>query len=310
MTTNYVPMSVWALARRDQNVITDHELKELGYSRSAIRHRVRIGRLHQKARGVYSVGSPNLTKYGRWMVAVKGCGPGAVLSHLSSACLWGLWRKEPNQISVTVPRQRRPRCKGVTVSRRDLASRDVTRQHGVPVTTIVRTLIDLATILTREQLEEVVNQADAKQLLRMDSLRAELDCRGGERGVAILKALLDRDSFVLTHSKLERLFVPLAGRAGLPKPEAQRQLGSARVDFYFPELNLVVECDSLRYHRTQLQQAEDRARDHAHLLAGRTCLRFTHHQIAHEPDYVVEVLWRISSRSGRPAAGSPSTGRP
>ena len=313
MTPSSVPRPgrrAWALAKKDHNVLTYDELRGLGYSHEAIRHRARNGRLHRKARGVFAVGSPNLTKYGRWMVAVKSYGPGAVLSFLSAAVLWGIWPAEPNEIHVTVPRGRNPRADGVKVSRRDLRPGEVTKHHGLPVTTLVQTLVDLATILTREQSEEAIGQADAKNLLRVDALRAELDGRRSQPGVAILRAILDRDAFVLTHSRLERLFVPLAERAGLPRPRSQAQLGRARVDFFFAELNLVVECDSLRYHRTPFRQRDDAQRDHAHLLAGRTRVRFTHHQVAYEPEYVVEVLRRISSRCAPQAAAAPSPGRP
>lgn len=305
MTTKNLPKSAWALARRDHSVVTDDELRALGYSRSAIRHRVTTGRLHKKGLGVYAVGSPHLTKHGRWMVAVKGCGTGAVLSHLSAAVLWGVWKKQPRRVHVTVPRRRNPERADVKLSRRDLPEDDVTTRHGLPVTTIVRTLIDLATILTREQLEDVVAEADARDLIALDILRHRIDGRS-ERGAAVLRELLDRHALVLPASKLERLFLPLAEEAGLPKPQMQTQLGSSRVDFYWPELGLVVECDSLRYHRSPLQQAEDRARDHAHLVAGRTCVRFTHHQVARQPDYLVEVLGRLSAAAAR-TAGSGSS---
>ena len=252
---------------------------------------------------MYSVGSPNLTKYGRWMVAIKRCGPGAVLSFLSAAVLWGLWEKEPREISVTVPRGRNPRARGVR--RRDLPGRAVTRHHGIPVTSVVQTIIDLATILTREQIERVIGQADAKNIIRADTLRERLEGESG-RGARILKEILDRDSYVLTHSELERLFVSLALEAGIGKPESQRRFGKTRVDFYWPELKLVVECDSLRYHRTQLQQRMDAERQHRHLREGRTPVPFTHYQVAREREYVVETLRGVAStRTARPAAGSP-----
>lgn len=157
-----VPTSVWKLAKRDFNVVSHHELRELGYSPDAIRHRIDSGRLHRKARGVYAVGTPHLTMYGRWMVAVKGCGPGAVLSFLSAAVLWGIWKKEPSEVNVTVPRTRRPRCGGVELSRRDLPPRDVVKRRGFAVTSIVRTLIDLATMLDDDDLEAAVAEADAR----------------------------------------------------------------------------------------------------------------------------------------------------
>lgn len=306
MTTFNVPKTIWKLAERDYGVAHYEELRALGFTHSAIRHRIRIGKLHPKAHGVYAVGSPNLTRYGRWMVAIKGCRPGAVLSFLTAAVLWGIWKKEPREIYVTVPRARRPRCPGVKLSRRDLAEGDVVLRRRLPVTSIVRTLIDLATILSDEDLEQVVAEADAQDHIRLDVLRAQLEGRG-ERGAETLRELLDRHSLVLPASKLERLFLPLAERAGLPKPQMQTQLGSSRVDFFFPEQNLVVECDSLRYHRTPLQQAEDHARDQAHFMARRERVRFTHHQVAHRGAHVVAV---VSTRCGRPVGGSRSRGRP
>ena len=306
MTTFNVPKTIWKLAGRDYGVAHYEELRALGFTHSAIRHRIKIGKLHPKAHGVYAVGSPNLTMYGRWMVAIKGCAPDAVLSFLTAAVLWGIWKREPPAIYLTVPRARNPRRAGVKLSRRDLPRTDVVMRRRLPVTSIVRTLIDLATILGDEDLEQVVAEADAQDRIRLDVLRARLEGRG-ERGASILRELLDRHALVLPASKLERLFLPLAERAGLPKPQMQTQLGSSRVDFYFAEQNMVVECDSLRYHRTQLQQAEDQARDHAHFVARRERVRFTHHQIAHQGAHVVAV---VSTRCGRPAGGSRWRGRP
>jgi very-short-patch-repair endonuclease len=194
----------------------------------------------------------------------------------------------------------------VKLSRRDLPPGDVVKRRRLPVTSIVRTLIDLATVLDDDDLEQVVAEADAQDRIRLDVLRAELEGRN-EHGAPRLRALLDRHALVLPASKAERLFLPIAAAAGLPKPQMQTQLGSSRVDFYFPTLNFVVEIDGLRYHRTPLQQAKDAARDQAHFAAGRERARFTFHQLAHQGGYVTEVL---SSRYGPPAAGSPSPGRP
>lgn len=296
---------VWAIAKRDHDIVTRDELVELGYSPKAIEHRLATKRLHRQAHGVYSVGSPNLTRYGRWMVAVKRCGPGAVLSFLSAAVLWGLWKWERGRISVTVPRARNPRGGGLSVSRRDLPSRHLTEQHGVPVTTVLRTLIDLATVVKREQLERMIGQADAKNLLRADTLREQLEhetCRGAR----ILKDILDRDTFVLSHSELERLMVPIGLAAGIGRMEGQWPFGKTRVDFYFPETGIVVECQSLRYHRTEQQQRRDAERTQRHLLAGRTPVPVTHHQVKYENGYLERLLSSTAARTGA-AAPSPAS---
>jgi very-short-patch-repair endonuclease len=106
----------------------------------------------------------------------------------------------------------------------------------------------------------------------------------------VLRDLLRRDVFALTESELERRFLPIARRAGLPPPRTQAHLNGFRVDFFWPDLGLVVETDGLRYHRTPAQQARDRRRDQVHAAAGLTPLRFTHHQVAHEARSVEATL--------------------
>jgi hypothetical protein len=111
-------------------------------------------------------------------------------------------------------------------------------------------------------------------------------------GVKRLRELLDGPTITLTTTELERLFLPLAFDAGLPAPQTQTWLDGYRVDFFWPELGLVVEADSLRYHRTPFKQASDKRRDNAHAGSGLTTLRFTHGQVCHEPAYVRATLVR------------------
>lgn len=283
---------VWERAWKQHGVISRRQLLDLGLTGPAIRWALAAGRLHSTEwRGVYAVGRPELTPYGRLMGAVL-CFEPAVLSHDSAGELWRIWKPREPVLHLSVPAatRRRPRW-GVTVHRRAvLAPGDLTRQRGIPVTTPIRTVIDLAASCDRRGAEALINQADGRALLKIETLREEIDRASGQPGVPLLRGVLDRDSFVLTESELERLLVPLARAAGLPKPQSQRRFGRARVDFFWPGLNLVVECDSLRYHRTRLEQRNDRERDHAHLLAGRTSVRFTHDQIAHDPGHVVATL--------------------
>lgn len=286
----------WKLVRRQHRVIARWQLLDLGFSAKAIEHRIAKGKLFPIHRGVYSVGTPNVSRLGRFMAAVLACEPRAVLSHDSAAALWGLLKKDPRLIEVSVPAPASARVSGIKVRRRaKLEPRDVARQHGIPVTSPVLTLIDMAARHQPRRIEAMVNEADALNVIRADVLREAIEEHPGRPGVPALRALLDRDTFVLTQSELERMFLPIARRAGLPKPRTQRHLGSHRVDFHFPELNLVVECDSLRYHRTPSRQAADTRRDHAHRRAGRESIRFTHHQIAREDEYVEAVLGDVVS---------------
>jgi very-short-patch-repair endonuclease len=109
-------------------------------------------------------------------------------------------------------------------------------------------------------------------------------------------ALIDRRTFRLTRSKLERLFIPIAVRAGYPVPLTRQIVNGFEVDFHWPELKIVVETDGLTYHRTAAQQAKDLVRDQAHAAANLLSLRFSHEQIAYEPAYVEAILRRVRGR--------------
>ena len=236
MAPNSVQKSVWALARRQHGVVTRAQLHELGFTDEAIKHRVRRGRLHRVHDGVYAVGRRELTRHGRWMAAVVACGDGAVLSHASAAALWGI-RDSERGIEVSVPASRAPRPRGIRVHRRaSLTAKDATKRHGIPVTTPACTLIDMTPRLTRAQTEAAVNEADQLDLIDPERLRREIDERPGRWGARTLRELLDRLTFVLTTTELERLFLPIARRAGLPKPLTQVHVNGFKVDFHWPEL--------------------------------------------------------------------------
>jgi very-short-patch-repair endonuclease len=292
----------WSLARQQHGVVARRQLLSLGFHPRAIEHRVRKGRLHPVWTGVYAVGRPELNRQGRWMAAVLACGLGAALSHESAAALFGIRDAENGRIEISVPTRRDPHRPGLIVHRR--AAVEVERRRRIPVTTPVCTLVDLATRLTVEQLERAVNQADILDLTDPEALRSALDGLAGRPGVAMLRSVLDRHTFTPTDSELEQRFLPLAQSAGLPLPETRRYLNSFKVDFHWRELGLVVEADSLRYHRTPAQQARDRRRDQAHAAAGLTTLRFTHAQITFEPDHVRATLSAVARRLRDTATGA------
>jgi very-short-patch-repair endonuclease len=200
-------------------------------------------------------------------------------------------------VEVTV-RGTHPRQAGIKVHRRKAVQN--TRHKNIPVTTPTQTLLDIAGSLSAEQYERAVNEAVNKDLVDPEELRAQLDAIGPQPGVRPLRRLLDRDTYVCTETELEQRFVPIARRAGLPKPATQVHLGSRRVDFFFRELGIVVEANSLRFHRTASQQANDARRTQAHIAAGLLPIPFTHHQITYEPKYVENTLrGAVDSRPSR-----------
>ncbi len=282
---------VWALVRRQHGVITWWQLLTAGFTRSAIQHRIASGRLHPKLRGVYAVGRPDLSREGEMMAAVLACGPGAWLSHETGCELYRVRRRELGWPEVSIPVPRTCRLRGVRVHRRERRDQHtVTERCGIPVSTVPALMVDMAPRWPPAHLEAAINQADARDLLDPEAMRAALDAFAGQPGVRIVRDLFDAATFLLTDSELERLFLRLVRRAGLSDPQTQRYLGSHRVDFLWPELGLVVETDSLRYHRTAFQQRTDLERDQAHRARGLVPARFTHYQVRFQPEHVLSGL--------------------
>jgi very-short-patch-repair endonuclease len=290
---------VLALAARQHGVVSRRQLRELGLPHDAIKHRLRTGRLHPVQRGVYAVGRPQLTRFGIWMAAVLGCGHEAALSHRTAGALWEIRPPAPGPIDISVRRAIRG-GRGIAVHRRAaLVPDDLTEHHGIRVTTPTCTTLDLAAVLPHGATVAAVNEAIKRDLVHPEHLRSRLEQMRGRPGVAVLRKVLDRQTFVLTDSVLERRFLPIARRAGLPTPRTQHHISGFRVDFFWPELGLVVETDGGSYHRTPAQQTADRVRDQAHLSAGLTPLRFTHAQVRFHADHVERTLREVARRLRR-----------
>ncbi|MFT3863106.1 MAG: DUF559 domain-containing protein [Solirubrobacterales bacterium] len=270
----------------------------LGLTRHGIQHRIARGRLHPVRRGIYAVGRAELTSQGRWMAAVLACGGQgrAALSHSSAAALFKIGVERVGAIEVTRVAPSSIQPAGVKVHRRpSLRDGWYGLYEGIPITSPVQTLIDLATRHGGATMERSINEADKLGLVRTDDLRKALEDHRGEPGVARLREIIDQRTFRYTRTGLERAFLPLARQAGLPVPETSVYVTGHEVDFHFPELGLVVETDGLTYHRTPAAQAKDRERDQDHSAAGLFPLRFTHGQIRYEPDHVVRTLRATAS---------------
>jgi very-short-patch-repair endonuclease len=226
---------------------------------------------------------------------------------MSAAVLWRMVHEDRTmkaassmpgvRIEISVPSHSGRRRRDLIVHRRPALARGEMVQHdGIAVTSPIRTLIDIAAVLEPRRLERAVNEADRLSLTDPERIRTAInECRPAP-GVGALRKLLDRRTFVLTDSELERRFIPIARKAGLERPLTGHALNGYRVDFYWPQLGLVVETDGLRYHRTASQQTRDRERDQAHAAAGLTSLRFSHAQIRYEPKRVRATLQAVAAR--------------
>src|SRR4051794_38755593 len=295
MTGSIDHQAFWACVRRQHGAISRAQLRALAFSRHAIQHRVDRRRLVVEWPGVYRVGRRPLAGDGCFMAAVLACGDDAALSHESAAALWGIRKGGLDPIEISVPANRRIRLDGIRPHRRNPMP-PTTTIRSLPLSQPLFTLVDLAATLETDPLEAAINAADKLNLVDPEALEAALNRIPRFPGLGKLRATLARYS--RTDSNLERRFLAIVRKARIPLPTTQEHIGPGRIDFHWRELDLVVETDGLTYHRTPMQQLEDRRRDQAHTAAGRTQLRFANLQIRETPDEVVATLRATAARLG------------
>jgi very-short-patch-repair endonuclease len=292
-----------ALAARQHGVVGYWQLVRLGFTPTMIRRRVESGRLHRIHHAVFAVGHRRLTRKGRWMAAVLACGPEAVLSHRAAAALWELPTGGGGTIDVTVPGTRKGRT-GIRVHRvRRLDRAECTLIDNIPVTSLARTLLDLAEIETAQRLRTLLEASE--RLDRFDYKRIEdvLARSRGRRGIKPLRAVLAqlRGPPPETRSHLERRFLELIRAAGLPEPSVNVVVLGDVVDFYWPREKLIVETDGYHFHKTRRTFEEDRARDAKRQVAGLAVIRPTHARLEHEAAHVLEQVDALLRRRRRVA---------
>jgi hypothetical protein len=239
-------------------VVTRVEALAAGVSESGIKRRVQKGLLIPRYPGVYRVGHCAPSVEADYMAAVKVCGEGAALSGRAAAYLLGLVKGRPPPPEVTAPKWRR--VKGLrTWHSRKLDRRDVIRVRGIPVTSVARTLVDLAAVLTLDELARACHEAGVLYRTTPRQVEAVLSRLSNRRGARKLRAVMGGDVRV-TLSKLERAFLALLRREGLPLPQTNRPASGLRVDCRWPEHQLTVELDSYQFHNSHYSWEQDRRR--------------------------------------------------
>jgi very-short-patch-repair endonuclease len=260
-------------------VVSRRQLLAAGVAPATVDYWVRAGRLRVIHRGVYATGGAVLRVEGRRLAAVLACGPGAVLSHRSAAAHWGLLNTDQTRIDVSAPATRHG-VPGIRLHRtRFLDAQDTTDHEGIPITTVHRTLLDLAATVRSDRLERALAQAMHLQLYDQRAIDDAIARSTGHRGTGVLARATAREP-KRTRSEFEARFLKLVREAGLPEPEVNASLTALdhqdiEVDFYWPTHRLVVETDGWESHRTLAAFRRDRAKDAALTAAGYRVLRFT-----------------------------------
>ena len=278
------------------------QLLALGLSPAGIHRRVKSGRLHPVFAGVYAVGHRAIGLIGRQWAAVLACGEGAALSHWSAGAAWRMLAVTEALMHVTAGRSTRRR-RGIHIHRRSLDPDEITSLDGLRITTPARTTIDLAAAGLRGRKLEAALDAAVERELDFSDLHRLLDRHRGRGGVPAVSALLERytPGTVDTRSVLEDIVLDLCDAHGIPRPLVNAIVAGRQRDFFWPDVPLVVEADSYRWHRSPGRLAADRRRDVELTLVGIPFLRFSYEQIVDEPRYVAGATLAALTPRGRAA---------
>src|SRR3954470_11974364 len=289
-----IERAIGRIAERQYGLIARAQLERLGIGARAIAHRLRLRRLHPLHRGVYAVGQRRLPGEARAMAAVLALGDGAVLSHASAAAHWEMVRWTGLPQVTTAARGRRNR-KGIRVHERPLPPDEITIHRGIPITTVPRTLFDLAAQVPERLLERAINEAEVRRLwdeLSLDSLLNRYPRHPGNRAVrAALRKR--REGATVTRSELEERFLRFLDEAGLPRPEVNVLVEGFEVDVLWRAQRVVVELDGRSTHGTAAAFERDRGRDRALQVANWRTIRITAHQMANDALSLVADLSRL-----------------
>jgi hypothetical protein len=284
------------LAARQHGVVATRQLARLGYSKSSVAQAAKVGRLHRVHRGVYVVGYRRLSWHGRCLAAVLASSP-SVASHLSAGWLWGLLKSRPGTLHVTCPGPRGAKRSFVT-HQVDLPSTDRTVRDGIPVTSLSRTILDLAVYSRPKTVARQIERADELKVFDLREMHDLLDRTKGHRGQANVRAALDayRPERQFTRSGLERRFLELVREAGLPEPAMNVFVAGHELDSYWEEAHFGVELDTYDTHGSRLSFEDDRVRDDDFLHAEVVTTRVTETRLAREPDAMIDSLRRHLAR--------------
>jgi predicted transcriptional regulator of viral defense system len=179
------------LAAKQHRVAARWQLRKCGLGPAAIRHRAENGRIQAIHDDVFLLGPGRASRRGLLIAAVLACGKGAVLSHLTAAVYWGLIRSASAAIHVTVPRRKKPAVRGVTVHlTRQMTAADWTVRDDIPVTSVARTLLDLAGLLRPRELVKAIEQAERLRIFDLRAVEEVLARSNGRKGAKALRATL------------------------------------------------------------------------------------------------------------------------
>lgn len=273
------------LAAGSHGVVTRAQLLRAGITLAEIRQRLHTGALLREHRGVYRVGHRAPSAEARYLAAVWACGESAVLSGRAAAHLLGILKGPPPEPEVTLPSKRR--VDGITTRRSERV--EATTWRAIRVTTVARTLVDLAPVLPLDALARACHEAGVLHRTTPAHVEAVLAKRPRTPGAAKLRAIL-RGDIRVTLSELERRFLAVLREQGLPLPRTNKMATGRRVDCRWPEHRVTVELDSYRYHSSRHAWEQDRRREREARARGDEFRRYTYGDVTERPRLMLAEL--------------------
>ena len=268
-------------AARQRQLVRRDQLLSAGFTRNAVSQRVAVGTLFLVHRGVYALHSPPYTHEQGWLAAVYAGGPATLLSHWSAAALLGLTDAVPPLAAITNLTGRARGYPGIELHCACVHPRDRVGREGIPCTSAARTIVDVAPVANPCQLEGLILAADSLRLLNRARLAALLEERRGRAGTRKILSLI-RDDPVDTRSESERRILSICREFGVPPPLVNHPVEVAGrtfcADLCWPELRLIVEVDSWRWHGARGAMEKDADRDQLLSVAGWRVVHFTRDQ--------------------------------
>lgn len=295
--TRPLDVRIAALAAAQDGLVTRAGLRRLGLCDSAITARVHAGRLHRVHPGVFAVGHAALSPRARMRGAVLAGGDGALLMGPIAASAWDLRATARARIDVLTVRHRRA-PKGVAFHRtRRLDARDVAEVDGLPVTSVARTVLDMAARLDDDALERLLNRAEVLRLYDGRAFADVVERLSGHHGAGRLRRQTSRPA-AATRSMNEQRLLGLCDRHGIERPLVNARVAGKEVDAYWAAAAIVVEVDSFVTHGDRGTFESDRERDGQLLLAGLRTLRVTDTRLAGDSAGIADALLALGVSHG------------
>jgi very-short-patch-repair endonuclease len=307
--SNHATRRLVAVARRQEGLVTTRQLQTVGLSDEAISRWASTGRIRPVFRAVFTLGHARISTQARMRAAALAC-PGAVISHRSVAALLGFGKTAPVVVDLIPGEQRGRKIDGIKPHRVPFPGRSEWGYvNGIPVTSVARTIVDLAGVQGEKQLRESVERAATERLLDVAAIEAILAVGPKRRGAPCLRRVLapwrpvaETAKYPTFRSLFEAKLLPLVAAAGLPLPRFNAPVRTAErtleVDLLWEHARFVVEADSRKHHGIEVAFERDHLRARELIAAGYAVLGVTWREAEQEPAAVFAVIRQELEKRG------------